>query len=256
MFLPFRQCESSVWARGLSSSLVKRQGFTLIELLVVVAIIGAVSSVGFVGYRAALNKAEQTQCLSNMRQIGIAAVSYAQDHNGRFPSSSHSLDATNQNLGWIYTLEPYFAEVDEVRICPADPKGEQRLAANGTSYILNSFLTEEVTDPFGAPVAGGYTRMNQVPDPAQTPLAFVVSFASGVGGTNDHTHSESWTNWGAVLADIQPDAFLSGDQDAGRTKGSSNYLFVDGHAENIRSATVNQWITSGYNFSDPAGRKP
>ena len=232
-----------------------RHGFTLVELLVVIANIAVLTSVGLFGYRSAMNKAKQVECMGNMRQIGIAVVSFAQDHNGSYPQASHLLDASNQGQSWIHTLAPYLSGSDDVKICPVDPKGQQRLDAGGTSYILNSFLTVEKTGPFGEPLPGSYTKMIQVPRPEKTPLAFVVNFESGVGQNVDHTHSDSWTGWGSVVKDIQVDAFLTGSANNNRTKGSSTYLFADGHVENLAAATVHGWITSGYNFADPAATR-
>ncbi len=231
------------------------KGFTLVELLVAIAIISVLTSAGFYGYRSALSKAKQVECLGNMRQIGVAVVSFAQDHNGSYPQASHMLDASNIGQSWIHTLDPYLSGSDEVRICPVDPKGRQRLAEGGTSYILNSFLTVEKTGPFGEPLPGSFTKMITVPRPERTPLAFVVNFESGAGETNDHTHSDAWTGWNAVLKDIQVDAFLTGSPNRNRTGGSSTYLYADGHAENVAAAKVHGWITGGYNFSDPAATR-
>ena len=41
---------------------------------------------------------------------------------------------------WIYTLKPYLEGVDEIRICPEDPKGDRRLRDDSTSYVLNDYI--------------------------------------------------------------------------------------------------------------------
>ncbi len=63
-----------------------RSGFTLIELLVVIAIIGILASVLFPVFARARENARRTTCLSNLKQIGMAFVMYAQDYDERMPN--------------------------------------------------------------------------------------------------------------------------------------------------------------------------
>ncbi len=62
-----------------------RAGFTLIELLVVIAIISILAAILFPVFAKAREKARQTTCASNMRQIGIALLAYVQDYDERYP---------------------------------------------------------------------------------------------------------------------------------------------------------------------------
>ena len=62
------------------------RGFTLIELLVVIAIIAILAAILFPVFARAREKARQTACLSNLKQIGLAALMYAQDFDEKFPS--------------------------------------------------------------------------------------------------------------------------------------------------------------------------
>lgn len=62
--------------------------FTLIELLVTIAIIGILASLLLVVLAAAKEKAWRAQCVSNLKQVGIAIEVYAQDHGGRLPGPS------------------------------------------------------------------------------------------------------------------------------------------------------------------------
>ena len=64
---------------------MKRHGFTLIELLVVIAIIAILAAILFPVFAKAREKARQSSCLSNCKQIGIGILAYAQDYDERTP---------------------------------------------------------------------------------------------------------------------------------------------------------------------------
>lgn len=64
---------------------MKRRGFTLIELLVVIAIIAILAAILFPVFAQAREKARQTQCLSNGKQVGLALLMYAGDYDNHLP---------------------------------------------------------------------------------------------------------------------------------------------------------------------------
>lgn len=76
-----------------------RRGFTLIELLVVIAIIAILAAILFPVFAKAREKARQTACLSNLKQLGMATMQYAQDWDDVLPLS---FVATND------TQNPFF----------------------------------------------------------------------------------------------------------------------------------------------------
>ena len=69
------------------STSIARRGFTLIELLVVIAIIAILAAILFPVFAKAREKARQTSCLSNQRQISLAASMYAQEHDETLPTA-------------------------------------------------------------------------------------------------------------------------------------------------------------------------
>ncbi len=79
----------------------KHRGFTLIELLVVIAIIAILAAILFPVFAQAREKARMTSCLSNAKQIGLAAKMYLDDYDGAFPAWSGQMGADNEH-GHIY----------------------------------------------------------------------------------------------------------------------------------------------------------
>lgn len=75
-----------------SMGYLSRKGFTLIELLVVIAIIAILAAILFPVFAQAREKARQTQCTSNMKQIATGVLMYAQDY--AVPSATRAMRPT------------------------------------------------------------------------------------------------------------------------------------------------------------------
>lgn len=219
-------------------------GFSLVEILVVVAIVAILAALGVTAVQHGVALANRASCAGNLRQIGMALRMYANDHEGNLPRTTHS---SQMEQTWIFLIAEYLRNVDEVRISPADPKGRERLEANGTSYVLNDLVFDpRQANPWDPPPPA-YNHLNRIPHPAHTLFAFPASQTRGLTAQNDHTHAGQWTNWNRVLQDISPDLHRAGGTASDRTRGSGNYLYADGRVETIPAREFKARIDRGEN---------
>ncbi len=108
-----------------------RKGFTLIELLVVIAIIAILSAILFPVFSKAREKARQTSCLSNQRQIGLAAQMYCQDNSETLPGTSPYALSSVSTTSWG-TTSPWYA------VTPYDASTDTNLASWQAGLALSS----------------------------------------------------------------------------------------------------------------------
>ena len=224
------------------------RGFTLVELLVVVAIIATLIGLLLPAVQSVRSAARRTQCASNLRQVGLGVINFAEAHRGKMPLSTHDLAHDEGDKAWIHTVAPFVEQVDEIRICPDDPNGASRLRMDLTSYILNSYLCI-------AGDAGAITNLHKLAATSKTFVAFET--ADGIGtGHADHTHSVNWfkdpltlptrvsRTWTRIRLDVQTN----------RHREASHALFADGHVESLAESTIDAWIVENFNFPKPVSR--
>jgi prepilin-type N-terminal cleavage/methylation domain-containing protein/prepilin-type processing-associated H-X9-DG protein len=130
-----------------SRSSRRRRGFTLIELLVVIAIIAILAAILFPVFAQAREKARQSTCLSNLKQIGLAHQMYWQDYD--------ETTVTSWSLGFpgefSWYVQPYMKNL-KIMFCPSFRASAQ---AYGSTCNAN-YLPGGVDNPTGEPEMWGY----------------------------------------------------------------------------------------------------
>ena len=201
---------------------MKRQGFTLIELLVVIAIIAILAAILFPVFARAREKARQTSCLSNIKQLGLGMLMYVQDYDERFPNGQANAGTNNGNIvhnGWAWMVDtnwrgqvpskrflrdivdPYIKN-QQLWLCPSDTR-----TANWSSYNLKMWIY------WTAPKLAAYTN----------PAGCVM------------WHEEE-ANHGQIRVN-------SND-----SRSQHNVTFVDGHAKFMNHSRYVQATVNGGNY--------
>ncbi len=239
---------------------MKQRAFTLIELLVVIAIITVLAAILFPVFQGVRENARRTACLSNMRQIGLAASMYIQDVDGHYPQSKQSSaqpqidDSTGQienpDSGSVFAMilpytgsgargtsvadfETHLPE-QKLLSCPDDPAPFNPDCNSGASGNLNA--------PFnnGGPQVISYLTNayfvfglaeSQVTAPAET-IYLAERRSSASANASDSFCDDiyhPWFNDAANPAGNEMDP-KTGAIATARHGGGANYVFADGHA--------------------------
>lgn len=90
----------------------------MVELLIVIAIIGILVSLTFVAINQTRARARSTQCLNNLRQLGLGVRLYTDQHGGRFPDG--------EDEPWFMQIAPMMESEPSVFKCPDDPQQAQQ----------------------------------------------------------------------------------------------------------------------------------
>ena len=199
------------------------KNFTLIELLVVVAIIAILAAMLLPALSKAREKAQSTQCINNLKQLGGISSFYLSDNDGYLPGN-YGYDTANyvrtKNC-WYLVYAPYFNKgmSDWYLAIPKCPNPAVAQEQNtGLSYGANYFTH------YGKP------------DKWQNP-----SIRAHMGDTKG---GQNWclVEWGAVSGN-QEKAFPARGITSLRHSRTGNLLLVDGHVAKIKYY-LGPWSTS------------
>jgi prepilin-type N-terminal cleavage/methylation domain-containing protein/prepilin-type processing-associated H-X9-DG protein len=234
-------------------------GFTLIELLVVIAIISILAAILFPVFASAREKARQTACASNEKQLGLALMQYVQDYDETLPIGN-ALNSFGQ--GWAGEVYPYM-KATKVLACPDDPTVTTDSNHAVISYATNmNFVAASGTWPptpsnlakFTAPsltvayfeVQGWQTFItygNETDSPAGSGLCGNGDWPSSLAdtiGVNCNGGGSWYYLLGATATSPAPEIMSN------RHSGGSNIIYADGHVKWIRPTQVNTGLDGGW----------
>ena len=202
----------------------RRHGFTLIELLVVIAIIAILAAILFPVFARAREKARQTSCLSNTKQMGLAVMMYVQDYDERFLGASVSntgggvprpVTGTPGRLYgsavWPDMIYPYVMNI-QLFHCPSEP-------AEWMSYGWNLNLGYAIGYPGRTGPKYQGVPLASIKYPAET---IVIADSDWTHSTDDY----GWSNAYMLTIPYHVSRFIPA-----RHNDGANIVLCDGHAK-------------------------
>ncbi|HEY3329320.1 MAG TPA: DUF1559 domain-containing protein [Capsulimonadaceae bacterium] len=220
------------------------RGFTLIELLVVIAIIAILAAILFPVFATAREKARQSSCASNLKQLGLASVQYAQDYDeSLLPYRYTKPDTSVWYWNWCGLVYPYIKSL-AVYTCPSQGIPNSLLdytyysGTGGTVPKIMSQIPLPANSPMLADAYAGngvatYNTANGIPNIADQRSAFLIFSLVIPGNKEDSRRVIGFnTNW-AQMGD--------GAVGAMRHSEGANYNFVDGHVKWYAKSTMAGW---------------
>lgn len=204
-----------------------RSAFTLIEMLVVISIIALLATLTATGVGAALERARAAASRSNLRQLALAGVAYAADHNGALPpgmsvdnrtrwhGSRPSISAAFEPEGGY--LSPYLGQNGRVNRCPLLDRISHitSFEAGAGGYGYNStYLGGIWNEGTHRPVV--YTRLTH---PSKTVFFTTTAFANR-NGVMEYPFSDPYQSRDG--RSLQPSTHF-------RANGKALVAWLDGH---------------------------
>jgi len=222
-------------------------GFTLIELLVVIAIIAILAAILFPVFAKVREKARQTACLSNEKQLGLGLMQYTEDYDEKTPGGTFQFPPYGP--GWAGQVYPYVKSA-AVFLCPDETPRPNSVPS---SYAFNFNCVDQSTiydgisiASFAAPASTVMLCEVQGNNVTVGPGEVGSPVADGLEGDYDPGGWDSCAGTCDSAHLIYSTGYLGGHQAAsihfqsatGRHTGGSNFLMSDGHAKWLRGAAV------------------
>jgi len=234
-----------------------KRGFTLIELLVVVAIIAILAGLLFPVFANAREKGRQVMCLSNLRQLTMALLMYAEDHDGGFvpaQSPDNLMRWHGRRDSWDQPFDPkrgplwdYYG-TEGLKLCPSfdvdrDSPGQFEQGTGGYGYN-GQYVGGS---PAGWPEMCIPAKESSLQNPAET-IAFTdAAFLDCEGRLTEYSFCEAPYYQYYWESPANPSTHF-------RHGGMTNVAFCDGHTRAMPMVTThsNGWCPywAGFSFSD------
>ncbi len=203
-----------------------RKGFTLIELLVVIAIIAILAAILFPVFARAREKARQTACLSNMKQLGLAFAMYVEDYDEMVMPLF--IRPSTGTITWPKIIQPYVKNI-QVFSCPSSMHKFDGVSSYSPSIGGNAFGL------FYPGWAGHEFSLAQYARPAETCLL-------GDSARQHPTDAYDMDYSGHYLVQLHPLSYGSKNRGkwACRHNGGAVCVFADSHAKWVALLNIPQ----------------
>jgi prepilin-type N-terminal cleavage/methylation domain-containing protein/prepilin-type processing-associated H-X9-DG protein len=205
---------------------MKRSGFTLIELLVVIAIIAILAAILFPVFARARAKAQQNDCLSNIKEIDLGAIMYCSDNDDKWMYTGWCVAATtpcsNVTTGvWAIALFPYVKNT-QIFICPV-----AGIYQTNPSYPLCTVGNTPYFQYLDYNYSANLNSSTPITTSSVVSPANCIAFHEGDRGDGPTNSSWGWGSWNYAIQGTRQQTNY--DNCLIRHNNGCNYACVDGH---------------------------
>ncbi|HPT98521.1 MAG TPA: DUF1559 domain-containing protein [Armatimonadota bacterium] len=210
---------------------MKRRGFTLIELLVVIAIIAILAAILFPVFARARENARKANCQSNLKQIALGWMQYAQDYDEMVPPL-YTI-TTGASGGYLHLPELIYPYVKNAGVfsCPSESQGQTFDYGIRLTYGYNQSRFQGRAYFFE-----GNMSLSMIEDTAQT-ILFIDDTNLYAGPYDPHVPAGYNPNT-PVLNSLTD---TTGTRASNRHSEMYNIAFVDGHVKAMKQTLLRHW---------------